>query len=516
MEKLLELAGLGGALLLAELVYRREERLRAALSRRGALLRCAPVLVCFLCALLTSLHFALFPFSNQTPGTDSAVFLYIGRAMRGGALPYRDVFDHKGVLLYFIEYLGYCLGFGRRIGVWLLEVGHIFAAAWLCYKTARLFLPSRSLSCLTVFLVYNLNARLFQGGNLTEEYALPWIALTVYIVLAYFVTGSYSPGSIVAIGLGFGAVFWLRVNMVGVWGALLLAVMLRFIRERDFASLLRCALLFLAGFALVSAPVLLYHLATGTLDEMLAYYFVFNFSYTASRAGAGIMPFARSFWSAAAVSGLLVLLSLALRPRLTALWVNAFALLLSFLSASISGRSYLHYGLVCLPLFALPTALCVLPAWEKLTALTPALRRRGLVSALAALCLLSLLASPAYAAWRSVRGAQADPLREYLLHETGEEDDVLLLGNRVWLYLDTERATRNHFFYQEPPTELSPELYALYLFDLREHPSDFIIDVGTNHGQSHQRILELLRAECESGAYRLEEHGSFQVYIRTT
>ena len=35
--------------------------------------------------------------------TDSSVFQYIGSSMLDGAVPYRDVFDHKGPLIYFIN-----------------------------------------------------------------------------------------------------------------------------------------------------------------------------------------------------------------------------------------------------------------------------------------------------------------------------------------------------------------------------------------------------------------------------
>ena len=35
---------------------------------------------------------------------DKAVFVYIGEAMRNGQVPYRDIFDHKGPFLYFINY----------------------------------------------------------------------------------------------------------------------------------------------------------------------------------------------------------------------------------------------------------------------------------------------------------------------------------------------------------------------------------------------------------------------------
>ena len=39
----------------------------------------------------------------NSAGKDSSAFILMGRAMLGGKIMYRDVFDHKGLYLYFIN-----------------------------------------------------------------------------------------------------------------------------------------------------------------------------------------------------------------------------------------------------------------------------------------------------------------------------------------------------------------------------------------------------------------------------
>ena len=68
-------------------------------------------------------------------GTDSSVFRYIGWMMTEGYVPYRDFFDHKGILLYVINYIGMLISFEH--GVWFLEGVTIFASAFFCYKIAE-------------------------------------------------------------------------------------------------------------------------------------------------------------------------------------------------------------------------------------------------------------------------------------------------------------------------------------------------------------------------------------------
>ena len=69
--------------------------------------RVLPVLVSILGTII-----ALYPSNpnNMTlPSRDSGVFLYIGWRFLNGDIPYRDVWDHKPPLIYFVDALGLTL-----------------------------------------------------------------------------------------------------------------------------------------------------------------------------------------------------------------------------------------------------------------------------------------------------------------------------------------------------------------------------------------------------------------------
>ena len=51
--------------------------------------------------------------------TDSSIFLTVAMMMDRGYMPYRDTFDHKGPLLYLINYLGRHISAYR--GIWFVE-----------------------------------------------------------------------------------------------------------------------------------------------------------------------------------------------------------------------------------------------------------------------------------------------------------------------------------------------------------------------------------------------------------
>ena len=65
------------------------------------------------------------PFTHIFPWVDSSAFLYDGLSLTKGLVMYKDFFDHKGPLIFIINYLGINLT-GGILGVWVLEVLSLF------------------------------------------------------------------------------------------------------------------------------------------------------------------------------------------------------------------------------------------------------------------------------------------------------------------------------------------------------------------------------------------------------
>ena len=61
------------------------------------------LLFCLFLALTIGTLMRQYPWTSLPTQTDSSVFLYIGRQMHRGKVPYIDLFDHKGPILYLIQ-----------------------------------------------------------------------------------------------------------------------------------------------------------------------------------------------------------------------------------------------------------------------------------------------------------------------------------------------------------------------------------------------------------------------------
>ena len=79
-----------------------------------------------LCSAYTS------PLYSNYFGADSALFTLIGKGITEGKIVYKDLFDHKGPLLFFIEALGYFIG--KSTGIFIIQCTFGIINLFLLYK----------------------------------------------------------------------------------------------------------------------------------------------------------------------------------------------------------------------------------------------------------------------------------------------------------------------------------------------------------------------------------------------
>lgn len=461
--------------------------------------------------------FRLYPGNHLPPEWDSAVFLYIGRRMTEGKVPYLDLFDHKGPLLYLIEYLGCFLTPNSYSGVWLFEVAHLFATVLISCKTVRILEKQDISTYVSVLLTYLLCGwKTWQGGNFTEEYALPWISAALYVFVYFFQNKVYKNRHIIILGISFAAVFLLRANMIAIWIAWIPVVIILLLRNRRFKDLWYCFLLFILGVVIILLPTVLITIQNGSFSAMWHCYIDFNFSYT------GGVHSTLSSWLDFSSSSLFQLwpglLAIAIwfwrNPKDKLQWYNLWFFLVSVFTVRMSGMNFLHYQIQMLPCFILPFI-----SLSNLTSEILSGKRQNQIHVdrflVLGTCGLMLLIMMAFRSYRNGNIEVAtDPVVEYLIDNTDSDDDVLVLGNNAWVYLATNRKTANRFFYQSPPIEISNSLYYDFIRELESHPSAYIL---TTFGETEvlyqgERLSQICSMLTESG-YQYTDYGSFGVYI---
>lgn len=217
-------------------------------------------------------------------GNDSAVFLMLGRFFHAGYTPYADFFDHKGPILIFIEALGYYLSpQNGRLGIFILQIINLFIIQLLIFKTAKLYL-SNLYSYTTVIISLLFLRFTIEGGNLSEEYSLIFLILSLYITFKYYLsTNSFiSNKSMFLLGICAAVIIWIRLNNTATICACLIFIIIDQIKEYGLKRTFLLFLSFLVGLVCISIPIILFFIYKNAFIALIDANFLFNLKYLAS------------------------------------------------------------------------------------------------------------------------------------------------------------------------------------------------------------------------------------------
>lgn len=450
---------------------------------RDRLRHYAPLL---LFGLAMSMIMHLNPFSNLLPLTDSSVFLYIGKAMRQyGLVPYRDVFDHKGPLLYFVNYLG--MSIHPLHGIWFIELILMELDVVLAFKLARLHTKSALAAVCAAILAMLPLVICLCGGNIVEEYALPFILLALYLFSRRIdVLTSMSNRDFLLLGSSCGGVLLLRPNMIAVWAVMALILAIELVAARRFFRLLQAGALFLLGSAIVILPFLLYFWQHGALSDLIDDYLLFNMRYTGNGDLLDMWSAMLTFWN----SNLLLPVSLlvcavgagtATKKSPTRLLYIAYILFLctSLLAASVSGRTYTHYAAILVPCFVLPVAVLVeqIGRYGEAESKPAPSAKRLYRLAVELLGLYMIVMGALNIIYVNTAAPDSDMTEAaaYIQAHTAQDDRIIVMGTNSTLYLLADRRAASKYIYQAPVAGIAPSILDEFLADLKKNEPKMII-----------------------------------------
>ena len=304
------------------------------------------------------------PLSHCENGSDAAFFRLVGQGITKGYLPYRDFFDMKGPFLFFIEFIGQRISYGR-LGIFIVQwINLLCVLIIICKIFDHYNISNRYIQiCLLLILAF-IASFTFEGGNLTEEFSLIPLLSCLYICLVYF-DKSEAPSKFyqkdifwyagVWFGFCFGLLVMIRITNAAFICAMILVIVINLIKKSQLKELSICIIMFLVGLIISLAPAVLYYSYKGLLHEMLNAVFILGIKYSAEK----------SFTQHVAETiisdqkQLLLLLAVPCSIPILLGWRTWRERLLAFLGglftfiAIASGNNYIHYYTLAIPLLVL-------------------------------------------------------------------------------------------------------------------------------------------------------------------
>lgn len=431
---------------------------------------------------------SLMPFTRDGfISTDTSVWIQIAKEMQHGKMVYRDLFDHKGPVLFFLFSLFF--RFGGITGIWILQCLMLAVTITMCMKCAMTITSNRLLGTyVTVATVWGLNYFFWEDLSI-EEMALPFLFTSLYIFLSYFRSEDrrIKTYRIALLGVCMGAVFGLRPNMIALWAAFALAVFAENLYRKKYGELVSYIVFFLAGFAGTLLAIGLWLLANGALAAWWRDGFLFNFAYAGETDMQSRMDILILFvkYRIQWISLLLNVLILCFYKKDKMLYgANLLYVAVNLVLMSMSGENYAHYKIALLPGFVAPLACGGQIIWDYIAGWKKRFRFAE-PFVLATLCLAALFAKDCYRGLLriydniSVTEEEAAILEamDYIKEHTDSDDKIAALGNLCHIYLGTDRYSATNYVYTFPVCNISAEMGERFCAQLLEaRPKIIVMD----------------------------------------
>lgn len=329
------------------------------------------ILSLFCVAFLLLLSASTSPLYKDLCDGDSSIFIFFGKAITLGKDAYKDYFDHKGPILFYINAFGYFLT-KSKVGVFILQCISLSLSSVFMYKTARFFTkPIRAVICVIITILAF--GATISDGNLTEEYCILYCMIPIYTTLKFITRHPKAPHphkNMVIYGICFGICAFIRINNGAIiCGIVFVTFMTDFINEH-IKDILKNALYFLIGIMVVAIPVCLFFLIKGTLSDMLFSTFVFNFMYAAEGSAEKTSSTVSLLWQWVAPVLMIIFISSFFAKRLGPKVASFITTISIFaLIPILLGFSYIHYYTTLIPLIPIYCAVFFYLASNKINIL---------------------------------------------------------------------------------------------------------------------------------------------------
>lgn len=233
-------------------------------------------LFAFLILLVCSQCSFLYDFNDWC---DVNCFMTMGRGIFQGKVPYRDLYEQKGPILYLLYGIGSLFSANSFHGFFMIEVALFTTFLILAYKTSNLYLDKTISLFLTIPLGIGICiSSAFKTGGSAEELMLPFILCPIYLTLRDIRSnvGRLRTSTLVLSGVSAAMVFWIKYTLLGFFIACGLFDIIYTIKKKDYKYLGFVFLYFIGAMVASSIPVIIYFGVNGALGDLWTAYFYNN------------------------------------------------------------------------------------------------------------------------------------------------------------------------------------------------------------------------------------------------
>ncbi len=421
------------------------------------------------------------PLNKGITQNDSAVFQIMGKGMIEGQVIYKDLFDHKGPIMYLINAIAYLIS--PQIGLFIVEILFIYIGAVFIFKTSKMFI-NKEISLIMSLLYLMLIFVTISGGNFTEEYAMTFTSMALYCIIKIIYMNEYENKILWGvIGATFALNFFIKPTYIAVWMVFGVIQFIYSIKEKKIKELLKYVFYMIIGILVVTIPIMIYLVLNNDINDFINAFFVMNMKYSK----AGILQKAKSFWLLINIYRYLIYVVIGFMCNVLILFNRKLNLknkmfitgffIISIILTSWASNEYKHYLIQLAPSIILELivwCLCIkdnLQLNNKEKKILEELPKKFLYIIFVLFIVFGILCdiSNSFKSFSlaeqkgKIIKEQLDILKKYL----NDNDEIIVLGNQPYYYIYLNKQPKYKYFFQLP--------IMLYDETIKEENKNYII-----------------------------------------
>lgn len=328
---------------------------------------------------------------------DSNAFFTVGKSMLHGLVPYKDLFEHKGPIVYILHTFAAMISFDSFIGIYYIECLCCWIFCIFVYRFLRLFFDSDIISIVPLFAGIIYSSLAFDKGDSVEEFSLPLLMYGLYILTKACVSDNLPKKmEFLWIGITSACILWMKYTLLSFYFGWIVILSAIAIRQKRKYELFKGILSLTSGVSLVTIPLIAYFMEHTAIYDWLNVYFydnIFLYSINSEETTGIIQNIAQGFNGIlySFFAGIcLVVLGLLWCIAHGHKWILIEYILMGiFLLISVygGGRCYVYYALA----FGAISVFGLLPLWDVYLNWTIRKKTNCTASILFTLCFICLI-----------------------------------------------------------------------------------------------------------------------------
>ena len=344
---------------------------------------------------------------------NQSILYLIGKMIKSGKVPYRDVIDHKGIYILLIHYFAEVIGSNNHIGLYIIGTIFIYISVLYLYKICLLInvknnvkeLPSTIISAISalVFAVVQSLYIVSYGTLQSETIIASGIIISIYYFLSDIYNNDFSLKHTMLYGIIFAFIIFIKANyaIYFLWIAIYIFYKIKFSKSPSAVGVMQSTIgvkqstvgasnanpcrcepreqhvgtnIFvlqhikfgIIGIIIGIAPGILYAIFNNFLSEMFYYTFIVNAIYSKTPYFGFDSKFDSIIYTLSQFKYIYLALILGLFLYIIVNWkefqnkktrmqlINAFAIMFMLIISTLaSGRDYSYYLIVLLPFLSI-------------------------------------------------------------------------------------------------------------------------------------------------------------------